>query len=239
MRKEAAASPPRPAPAIRILYCVTSSVPRSGRAAAAARFPVLARGSSGSSATSSSRFVRASVAVPRPVPRSRHASRAFAPRARKTGTSFYMCAFAAGSWDLNLKKEARMRKALLALPIIAAAGLAAPAMAHDGYWSGPHGYPPAAGAVAGAAAGTTVALGAYNGWWAGAALPATTAGSIAVGGVAGVGALATVDAVFNPCAGFLALFDESHGQCVVGRTGLVSVACCARAGEMAVAPPVV
>jgi hypothetical protein len=96
-----------------------------------------------------------------------------------------MCAFAAGSWDLNLKKEARMRKALLALPIIAAAGFAAPAMAHDGYWNGPHGYPPA--------------------------------GSIAVGGVAGVGALATVDAVFNPCAGFHALFDESHGQCVNGQ----------------------
>ena len=65
-----------------------------------------------------------------------------------------------------------MRKAILALPIIAAAGFATPAMAYDGYWNGPNGYPPAAGVVAGAAAGTTVALGAYNGWWPEAALPA-------------------------------------------------------------------
>jgi hypothetical protein len=136
--------------------------------------------------------------------------------AGESGTSFYANAFAAGSWDLNQIKEARMRKVLLALPIIAAAGFATPAMAYDGYWNGPNGYPPAAGVVAGAAAGTTVALGAYNGWWAGAALPATTAGSIAVGGVAGIGALAMTDAVFNPCAGFHALFDASHGQCVDG-----------------------
>jgi hypothetical protein len=140
---------------------------------------------------------------------------------------------------LNLKKEARMRKALLALPIIAAAGFAAPAMAHDGYWNGPNGYTPAAGVVAGAAAGTTVALGAYNGWWAGAALPATTAGSIAVGGVAGVGALAMTDAVFNPCAGFHALFDESHGQCVDGKYVGARGARVAYETGPAVAPPVV
>lgn len=114
-----------------------------------------------------------------------------------------------------------MRKALFALPIIAAAGLAAPAMAqpynNNGYWNGPHGYPPVAGVVAGAAAGTTVALGAYNGWWAGATLPATATGAAVTGGVAAVGTLAMVDAVFNPCAGFHALFDESHGQCVNGQ----------------------
>ena len=110
-----------------------------------------------------------------------------------------------------------MRKAILALPIIAAAGFATPAMAYDGYWNGPNGYPPAAGVVAGAAAGTTVALGAYNGWWPEAALPATAAGAAVTGGVAAVGALAMTDAVFNPCAGFHALFDESHGQCVNGQ----------------------
>lgn len=109
-----------------------------------------------------------------------------------------------------------MRKVLFALPIIAAAGFAAPASAHEG-WNGPNGYPPAAGVVAGAAAGTTVALGAYNGWWGATALPATAAGSAVVGGVAGVGALAMTDAVFNPCAGFHALFDASHGQCVNGK----------------------
>lgn len=113
-----------------------------------------------------------------------------------------------------------MRKALLALPIIAAAGFAAPAMAQPYYnsgWNGPNGYPPAAGVVAGAAAGTTVALGAYNGWWPEAALPATAAGAAVTGGVAAVGALAMTDAVFNPCAGFHAIFDLSHGQCVDGK----------------------
>ena len=42
---------------------------------------------------------------------------------------------------------------------------------------------------------------------------------VAAGVVAGaaVGTLAMVDAVFNPCAGFHALFDESHGQCVNGQ----------------------
>jgi len=115
-----------------------------------------------------------------------------------------------------------MRRTLYALPVIAAIGFAAaPATAQPyygdtGYWNGPNGYPPAAGVVAGAAAGTTVALGAYNGWWPGAALPATAAGAAVTGGVAAVGTLALVDAVFNPCAGFHALFDESHGQCVNG-----------------------
>lgn len=114
-----------------------------------------------------------------------------------------------------------MRKTLLALPIIAAGLAATPALAQPydgpGYWNGPNGYPPAAGVVAGAAAGTTVALGAYNGWWPGAALPASAAGAAVTGGVAAVGTLAMVDAVFNPCAGFHALFDESHGECVNGQ----------------------
>lgn len=111
-----------------------------------------------------------------------------------------------------------MRKTLFALSLIAAAGAAVPAMAQP-YWgndAGPNGYPPAAGVVVGAAAGTTVALGAYNGWWAGAGLPATAAGAAATGGVAAVGALAMTDAVLNPCAGFHALFDLNHGQCVDG-----------------------
>jgi len=114
-----------------------------------------------------------------------------------------------------------MRRTLFAVSLLAAAGVAVPAMAQP-YWRGPYEggsyhYPAAAGVVAGAAAGTTVALGAYNGWWPEAALPATTAGSIAVGGVAAVGALAMVDAVFNPCQGFHAIFDESHGECVDGK----------------------
>jgi hypothetical protein len=115
-----------------------------------------------------------------------------------------------------------MRKTLFALPVLAVTVLAAPAMAqtyYNGpdYWNGPNGYPPAAGVVAGAAAGTVVALGSFNGWWPEAALPATAAGAAVTGGVAAVGTLALVDAVFNPCAGFHALFDESHGQCVNGQ----------------------
>jgi hypothetical protein len=123
-----------------------------------------------------------------------------------------------------------MRKAILALPIIAAAGFATPAMAYDGYWNGPNGYPPAAGVVAGAAAGTTVALGAYNGWWPEAALPAPAA----------VGALAMTDAVFNPCAGFHALFDASHGQCVDGHlAGPRAARVAYETGPAVVAPPAV
>ena len=133
-----------------------------------------------------------------------------------------------------------MRKAILALPIIAAAGFATPAMAYDGYWNGPNGYPPAAGVVAGAAAGTTVALGAYNGWWPEAALPATAAGAAVTGGVAAVGALAMTDAVFNPCAGFHALFDASHGQCVDGHlAGPRAARVADETGPAVVAPPAV
>ena len=95
-----------------------------------------------------------------------------------------------------------------------------------------NGYPVAAGVVAGAAVGTTVALGAYNGWWPEAALPATAVGAAVTGGVAAVGTLAMVDAVFNPCAGFHAIFDESHGECVNGQyVG-------ARAEPVSYAPPV-
>ena len=109
-----------------------------------------------------------------------------------------------------------MRKTIFAVSLLVAAGMAAPAMAQPYWGGGPNGYPPAAGVVAGAAAGTPVALGAYTGWGPVAGLPATTAGSIAVGGVAAIGALAMTDAVFNPCAGFHALFDLSHGECVDG-----------------------
>jgi hypothetical protein len=129
-----------------------------------------------------------------------------------------------------------MRKTLFAVSLLAAAGMTVPAMAQP--WGGPYEggsyhYPAAAGVVAGAAVGTTVALGAYNGWWPEAALPATAAGSAAIGGVAAVGTLAMVDAVFNPCAGFHAIFDLSHGECVNGQyVG-------PRAQPVGYAPPVV
>ena len=71
---------------------------------------------------------------------------------------------------------------------------------------------PAAGVVAGTAFG----LGITEGWWgaaAGAALPATVAGAAVAGGVAGIGSIAFVDAVVQPCAGFHALLDLNEQYC--------------------------
>lgn len=109
-----------------------------------------------------------------------------------------------------------MRKLLLPiLAIAAAAALATPASAYqdDRYPVEPYVAP-----VAGAAVGTAVGVGLYNGWYAGefAALPASAAGAAAVGGVAGIGTIALIDAIVQPCRGFHALFDLSHGQCVNG-----------------------
>ena len=110
-----------------------------------------------------------------------------------------------------------MHKAFYALPIAAAAAFATPAMAQPYYDATP--YPTAVPFVAGAAAGTVVALGAYNSWWGGAvgaALPTTAVGAAAVGGVAAIGTVAFVDALLQPCRGFHAMFDLSHGACVNG-----------------------
>lgn len=77
------------------------------------------------------------------------------------------------------------------------------------------------GAVAAGVVGGTVAgLGTSEGWWgssvAGVALPTTVAGAAVVGGVAGIGTAALVDAATEPCRGFAAMFDLSHGECVNG-----------------------
>jgi hypothetical protein len=111
-----------------------------------------------------------------------------------------------------------MRKALYALPVLAAAVLATPALAEPYNYND---YAPGAPVVAGAAVGTAVALGAYNGWYAGwgaagAALPSTAVGAAAVGGVAAMGTVAFVDGWMHPCRGFQALFDMNHGRCVNG-----------------------
>ena len=117
-----------------------------------------------------------------------------------------------------------MRRWLPALTIAAAAALATPALAapyysaaeenpnySTGYYAAP---------VAGVAVGTAVGVGLYNGWYgtsaAVTALPATAVGAAAVGGVAGIGTIALVDAVVEPCRGFHALFDLNRGQCVNG-----------------------
>ena len=116
-----------------------------------------------------------------------------------------------------------MRKALYALPIIAAAAFAAPAIAQpaDGPY-GPYAYDTYASAapwVAGAAVGTTLAIGAYNGWFGGqfaGTTAAATAGAAAIGGTAAIGTVAFVDGVLQPCRGFHAVFGLNHGACEDG-----------------------
>ncbi|HWM80759.1 MAG TPA: hypothetical protein VNQ56_01750 [Pseudolabrys sp.] len=75
--------------------------------------------------------------------------------------------------------------------------------------------------VGGAVIGTVAGVGFYNGWWGSSAtaasLGATVGSSIAAGGVIGVGAAALIDAALQPCRGFHAMFDLSHGECVNGQ----------------------
>lgn len=104
-----------------------------------------------------------------------------------------------------------MRKTVLAIATLAA--LSTPAFATDPNLA-------AAELGTGAVAGTVVGVGVYNGWWGstigGAALPTSVAGSATVGGVAGVGTVALLDSVIEPCRGFQALFGFNHGRCVNG-----------------------
>lgn len=114
-----------------------------------------------------------------------------------------------------------------AISLTAAAAFATPALAqppryHD-YAYAPATQREAGTAVAvgsGVVGGTVFGLGTSEGWWgsaiAGAALPTTVAGAAALGGVAGIGTAALVDAALEPCRGFAAMFDLSHGECVNG-----------------------
>ena len=51
---------------------------------------------------------------------------------------------------------------------------------------------------------------------AGTVLPTTAVGAATVGGVAGVGTVALIDSVFQPCRGFHALFGANKDACVNG-----------------------
>ncbi|HEY0302878.1 MAG TPA: hypothetical protein VGC36_16140 [Rhizomicrobium sp.] len=112
-----------------------------------------------------------------------------------------------------------MRKLITALSFAAAAAIAVPTLASAQEPQYTTGY---AGTATGAAAGTAVGVGLYNGWYgtnaaiAGTALPATATGAVAVGGVAGVGTVALIDSVVQPCRGFHALFGANSGACVNG-----------------------
>jgi hypothetical protein len=74
--------------------------------------------------------------------------------------------------------------------------------------------------VAGALVGTAVGVGLYNGWYGSStfvsALPSSAAGAVAMGGVAGIGTVALIDGVLQPCRGFHALFGANKDACVNG-----------------------
>ena len=107
-----------------------------------------------------------------------------------------------------------MRKALCAISIAAlAAALATPALAD------PARQPDNVAPMVGVVGGTVIGLGLSEAWWgaspaiAGAALPTTAVGAAAIGGVAGIGAVALVDAAIQPCAGFHAMLNLNEQYC--------------------------
>ncbi len=130
-----------------------------------------------------------------------------------------------------------MRKIVYAISIAAAAAFATSATAapmhyrhyrhYHRYYQPPHVvvHPRAvdtapASTGAGVVGGTIAGVSVSEGWWSGAAaaaLPASAAGAAVVGGVVGMGTVALVDAALEPCRGFAALFDLSHGECVDGQ----------------------
>lgn len=106
-----------------------------------------------------------------------------------------------------------MRKALCVVSIAAiAAALATPSLAEPVYRDNAA---PAAGVVG----GTVVGLGLSEGWWgssaaiAGTALPTSAVGAAAVGGVAGIGGAALIDAAIQPCRGLHAMFLLNEQYC--------------------------
>ena len=113
-----------------------------------------------------------------------------------------------------------MLKSMKALSIAAvtATVLATPAMARmdQPYHPNTAGREVATGAVVGTVAG----VGLYNGWWgssvAATSLGATVGASVAAGGVAGIGTIALIDALVQPCRGFHAIFGMNKGVCVNG-----------------------
>ncbi len=113
-----------------------------------------------------------------------------------------------------------MRKLFTALSFaaIAAVALSSPSMAQEQQYNRmamPVRWPARRSALA-------VGVGLCgNGWYSGVgssltAATSTVAGAVAVGGVAGVGTVALIDGVFQPCRGFHALFGANKDACVNG-----------------------
>jgi hypothetical protein len=116
---------------------------------------------------------------------------------------------------VDTKKESSMRKTAMAIAAVAGiAALSTPAFAE------PNRTVAAAEVGTGAVVGTVAGVGLYNGWWGatagGVLLPTTAAGAVATGGVAGVGAVALIDSVIQPCRGFHAVFGANKEACVNG-----------------------
>jgi hypothetical protein len=115
-----------------------------------------------------------------------------------------------------------MRKLItvLSLAALTAAALSTSAMARPGDTYYPTRSEAYVAPVVGAAVGTAVGVGLYNGWYTTSGfigtLPTTAAGAAVVGGVAGVGTVALIDSIFQPCRGFHALFGMNHGACANG-----------------------
>lgn len=117
-----------------------------------------------------------------------------------------------------------MRKLIAGLSVAAvtAAAVALPGVAGAVEPAGRDGYYPVAVPAVGVATGAVVGFGLYNGWFgaaptiAGSALPTTAAGAATVGGVAGVGTVALIDGVLQPCRGFHALFGANKDACANG-----------------------
>lgn len=112
-----------------------------------------------------------------------------------------------------------MRKTLCMISLAVAAALATSTAEAAPYVDAPN-YAAPAEATVGVIGGTVIGLGISEGWWgstaAGATLPTTAAGAAALGGVAGIGAVAVVDAAVQPCRGFHAMFALNHGACENG-----------------------
>ncbi|HEX5508869.1 MAG TPA: hypothetical protein VFX37_10235 [Pseudolabrys sp.] len=113
-----------------------------------------------------------------------------------------------------------MRKIVPILAVAAAAVVATPALAQR-YRDYHDRYPAQAAEVgAGVVTGTVVGLGFSEGWWgptvAGTVFPTTAAGAAVVGGVAGIGTVALLDAAVEPCRGFQALLGLNKEACVNG-----------------------
>lgn len=117
-----------------------------------------------------------------------------------------------------------MRKLITGLSVAAvtAAAVVLPGVAGAVEPAGRDTYYPVAVPAVGAATGAVVGFGLYNGWFgaaptiAGSTLPTTAAGAATVGGVAGVGTVALIDGVLQPCRGFHALFGANKDACANG-----------------------